>query len=250
MMKYSKVICVLFIIAISLSLVSSQTLIAGKVYNGDFSDTLDGVDVSVACNSYSLNTNTFGDGTYAVRFEENECNGNDSVSVSVSKSGFEGKTGSGVVSKCDDVDCDENYVLIVNLGMKTESAETGSTGSSGSSGGRYYFCGNGKCDSGESSITCPRDCKVVVKQTTETTKNEETTNTEGATEMPEEITEVIEEPQQEEPKIRLFSGMTGAVIGTLGTAGVLIAVIFLVGLIVVAITVKIVRGRKSYESFY
>jgi hypothetical protein len=237
----------LFLVIMSLSLASSQTLIAGKIYNSGFSSTISGADVSVTCNSQSLHTNTLGDGTYAVRFEETECIDGDSVSVSASKSGFQGKTGNGIVSKCEGDDCSDNYVIIINLGMKTQTSGSGS--GEGRSWGKYYMCGNGKCDSGESINTCPADCKTVqlLAQKTEPTGNSDNSNSGGQTGILNLTNETTEETQTETTNAGFFPGMTGATVGALGALGTfwtIIIVLFLVGVICVAIILRITRKRK------
>lgn len=232
MIKNLKILCILLALTIiSLSVVSAQTLIAGKVYNSDYSNTIDGADISVTCNSYSLDTNTLEDGTYAVRFEETQCNEGDSVSVSASKSGFQEKTGSGTVIKCEDADCNENYVMIINLGMSIQTYGGHSGGNSGRLS-RYYLCGNGLCDSGETINTCPEDCKnELLTQTSSTQESEEETET-GIT---------LTENEDNENS----AGITGAVIGALGSGGYLFVIVFVLGVIVLAITTFIIRKRKK-----
>ena len=136
-------ILVLFLI----SVVSAQTLVAGKIYNEDFSDTISEADITVICNGNQLITISLDDGTYAVRFEELLCAEDDNVDVTVSKTGFNEKTESGIISKCDNGDCGGNYFTIVNLGLEVKSnepADNGNTGgsNSGGSGGGFYLCGN------------------------------------------------------------------------------------------------------------
>ncbi|MBS3077500.1 hypothetical protein J4233_04475 [Candidatus Pacearchaeota archaeon] len=248
MTKNSQFVYIFLVLTVlSLNLANAQALVAGKVYNADFSDILSGVNVKVVCNNAEpSNTITLGDGTYAVRFEETECNESDSVSVVASKSGFQDKSGSGTISRCEGTDCEEPYVTIINLGMKTQTSNGGNTG--GGSSGRHYLCGNGKCDSGESVNTCPKDCKTIelLTQTTNTTANaddEETTGTQATR------TEIPEETLSETTNASSFPGITGAVIGTLGAAGTFLIIVFLIGIIAAAITVRIIRKRNRFQEF-
>ena len=246
-MKNPRIVCILlcFVFISSLNLASSEALIAGKIYNSDFSDTIEGADIIVACNSNTLSTNSLTDGTYAVRFDETLCNDSSNVSVVASKSGFQAKTGPGVVRKCEAQDCEEEYVTIVNLGMKTSPANTGNTGRTGNSGGsssgsiKYYLCGNNKCDTGETPKTCPKDCKEIVQlaQTTATeSANDETIST-G------EINEEEQSSNKETTSETLVSKILGAVIGPSGQIKLLIPAIFLALILIIAIAVFIKRRK-------
>lgn len=215
-------ILVLFLI----SVVSAQTLIAGKIYNSDFSDTISGADVSVFCNGNQINTISLDDGTYAIRFEEDLCAENDDVEVTASKSGFNEKTESSVISKCEDGDCGGNYFTIVNLGLEVKSDEPVDTGGSssnrrrGSSGG-FYLCGNGKCDTGETVNTCPVDC--FIKENLDDENEGNTLKLEG------------DETQTG------FSKITGAVVGVVGEGGFVVPLIFIlviVGLLIITLAFK------------
>ena len=228
-----------FALVLSLNLVSSQALVAGKIYNSDFSNIIGGADISVTCNSYSLNTNSLADGTYAVRFDETKCNEGDSASVSASKSGFEGKTGLGIVSKCEDADCDDNYVTIVNLGIKTLASDSGNNNGGNNAGGgsvsmKYYLCGNGKCDTGETANTCAKDCNITEPLIQTTTTEIITTNTE----------ETGEEEQAQNPP-SFGSKILGAVIGPNGKIRLSVPIVFIVLLLIVAIAVF--ARRKSVK---
>ena len=226
-------ILILFLI----SLASAQTLVAGKIYNSDFSDTIGGASVYVECNSNSPNTTSLGDGTYAIRFDVGLCNVGDIVTVTATKNNLAGE-GNGVISVCDEnQNCDDGLVSIVNLNLK-EVAQTSNphSGGSGSSGG-YYLCGNGKCDSGENERTCPKDCKIVQINTTTTTQ----TTTENTEAQPETNSSAPEEQKG------FFSRITGAVTGTLGNTGFIVIIVFILGILGLAISVNIIRKRKNKE---
>jgi len=166
----------IFSIIFLISFINAQTLIAGKIYTSDYNALVSGAEVTVTCNSNSLITNSLDDGTYAVRFEENICKLDNNVQVNAVKSGLSG-SGSGVVVECDGSnDCDSGLFSIVNLAIKSQSSDDDNDNNGGSNG-RYYFCGNNRCDSGESVNTCPKDCTPSQNQTTNTTTTNTTTET-------------------------------------------------------------------------
>lgn len=240
MTKNLKFIYFLLVLSVlSLNLASAQTLIAGKVYNSAFSDTISNVDIKVTCDDRaSLSTISLSDGTYAVRFEESECSEGDNVRVLSSKTGYLDKTSYGTVTRCEGENCEEAFVIIVNLGIGTSSSSSGSSGHGHGTSVRFYMCGNRICDSGETVNTCPTDCKK-----TELLAQPAGTNNGG--------------DNKETPKIDLtgsqdddsdyFSGITGAVTGTLGNSGlgIVLIVVFLAGLIVLAVVLR-VRKRKNF----
>lgn len=234
---------VLSLVLISLisavSVVSAQTLIAGKVYTSDYSGLISGADVTATCGSNSLTTTSLDDGTYAVRFDESLCPLDTSVSVSAVKESFSGSS-SGIVVVCDGENCDSGLFSVINLAVKSQSGSTGTGDSSWRSrGGYYYFCGNNICDTGENVNTCPKDCKVVETQTTPT-NTENTQNTQGDSNS-NSNTEEIQETIPENTTQSGFSRITGAVTGTLGTAGWIIIIIFLLGIVGAYIAVRMLR---------
>jgi len=220
---------VLIILALSIvsSLASAQTMVAGKVYNSDYSSTIEGATIDVKCNSYSLTTTSLADGTYAVRFAESECTLGDNVNVVSNKGELTG-SGSGIVAECED-NCQEDYFVIANLAMKQKPSSPG--GSSGGSSGRVYICGNGKCDSGETAITCKRDCEV---KTNLTVNNNETNQTEP-------IALNGTEP--------VSFGVTGASVAWEEFLSLPLFVSLLVFLVILLIGHKMIQKRKSKVEF-
>ncbi len=152
---------------LAISCASAQTLIAGKVYNSDYSSVIGGASVTVHCGVSDLATISLNDGTYAVRFDKSNCTLGNGVSVTSSKDRLRGSK-SGVVAGCLSGNCGDEYSTVINTAMK----DTGSGNSGGSSSGgghaRVYICGNGKCDSGETATTCARDCKKTANSTNTT----------------------------------------------------------------------------------
>jgi len=61
----------------------------------------------------------------------------------------------------------EDYSTVINTAMKGANNPVSSGG--GSSSGKVYICGNGKCDSGETAVTCRKDCQP--KISTNSTNN-------------------------------------------------------------------------------
>jgi hypothetical protein len=81
MKKIGLMITLLTVLVFSFGAVSAKTLIAGKIYNHDYSKTVAGADVSVNCNSNIRNTTSLGDGSYAAVYNEIDCDVNDSLNV-------------------------------------------------------------------------------------------------------------------------------------------------------------------------
>ena len=69
-MKKTLMIAVLMLMIFSVGVASAATLIAGKIYNSDFSETISDAFVSVVCNSTTSDTVSLSDGTYGIRFAE------------------------------------------------------------------------------------------------------------------------------------------------------------------------------------
>ena len=204
--------------------ISAQALIAGKIYDSS-NNEVDSASVTVTCNSNILNTNSLSDGTYAVKFNVSECDENSSVQVSASKDGM-GGTGSGIVRLCDNSSqqCSDTLISIVNVNIRSPTSSGG-----GGGGGRYYFCGNNICNTGENEFTCPKDCPLQQPLSTSTDNQE--------------ITETTQ--TQETPTPGFFAGITGAVIGALGTGGAMVVLIFVVLVIGGAVVILIARAKKE-----
>ena len=129
------------LVILSISMISSKTLVAGKLYNSDFSATIADTNVTVWCDSDYLNTISLADGTYAVVFNTNTCS---VVTITTTA---------------------PNYMKIVMElpNEQTDDTETPSGGSNYPSG-KFYLCGNNVCDTGETANTCPEDCSVVEEE--------------------------------------------------------------------------------------
>ena len=73
-MKKVYVLVMISMLFLSLGIVSAKTLIAGKVYNSDFTLQIEGANVSISCSDGNLtataDTVTIADGSYAAEFLE------------------------------------------------------------------------------------------------------------------------------------------------------------------------------------
>lgn len=211
----------------SLQFLSAQTPVAGKIYNSNFEGVISGADVTISCGSNTLETTSLTDGTYGVKFDEDECAYPSSVSVKASKGELTG-SGSGELIACTGIECTEDYVAVVNIELKFKPSSSGSS-SDDVRKKRYYKCGNGVCDTGETANTCSLDCKVVEE------------------EVPEDLTIVAgaEENTQEETSDTTAgtnSGITGAAVGfAKSPAGIGIGVV----IVVIAIIVFTAVNRKN-----
>ena len=124
-MKKAFVLTVLALLIVSsIGFASAKTLIAGKIYNADYTDTVAGATVEVTCNGNLKTTTSLSDGAYAVTYcesltgcsEDVTCNNGDSLSVYAEKGGLTG-TKDGVIN--DDV-IDEWDVAVVNVPLIPE----------------------------------------------------------------------------------------------------------------------------------
>ena len=189
----------IFIIS-CLAAVDANTVVGGKVYNSDFSEIIEGADVTVTCGSDIKTTESIGDGTYAIAFDSESCYLDSEVDVSAYK-GDLSDSESGVVYESEEEEGE--WVSVINLNLK--SSDSGSSSRSRDRGSTWFMCGNTVCDSGEDYQTCPIDCPQTVDQTEEET----TTNTDSASteESEQETSSESETGETTNP------GITGAVVG-------------------------------------
>lgn len=105
-MKNAKLMSIIFVLAIvsTLGILNAQTLIAGKIYNADFTDTISGASVTVDCVHNGVtntkSTTSVGDGSYSVVYSENNpnaCDDGDQLTVSATKDGLYGSE-SGIIN--------------------------------------------------------------------------------------------------------------------------------------------------------
>ena len=152
---------VLFSLALSLTFVSADSVVSGKIYNSDFSEVIGGATVSVECNSETETSTSENDGTYAVSFNSEVCSLGSEVSVSASKGDLLGE-GSADIEESDEGE----LVTVINVNIEEEEEETTTTTSSSSRrySGTWFKCGNTVCESDETYDSCPADCPPPVKE--------------------------------------------------------------------------------------
>lgn len=211
---------------LSIGFISANTLIVGKIYNSDFSDTISDSSITVECNSFSLTTTSLSDGAYKVIFDNSSnCIEGLIVKVTASKGTLNGETTSIVINSTQ-LNASE-FFTIANINMIQKSSPKTSGGSSGGGGGgNYYYCGNGICDSGENTLTCSKDCPVKLNKTKEQS----------------EILNEGNNPEETNPENS--RGITGAVTGVLTGKGGMILIISMISLIVIFLLIIIYKKRK------
>lgn len=168
-------------ILFSLGFSSANTLIGGKIYNSDFTEVISGADVNVQCGSQTLDTESTGDGAYAVIFDSEDCPLGSEAHVTSSKGSLTDKASSDIYESEDD----GNLIGVINLNLHSITTTTTSGGStSKEKKGTWFQCGNTVCDSGETYLTCPEDCPenlTIETETLEQQKENITGDTGGST---------------------------------------------------------------------
>lgn len=172
---------VLALVILSIGFASANTLVGGTIYDGSLGNPVSGVNIIVHCDSMTpLSTTSLGDGTYAVVFDTESCS-----YINATAEGY------------------ESMQITVNIQDDTDEEEDSSKHSSSGSLKRtysVYLCGNGLCDSGETSNTCLRDCPLPEEKIQPSLVSENNTK------------EII--TLEQEPNNSVNPGITGAVTGT------------------------------------
>ncbi|OGI12751.1 hypothetical protein A3K64_04165 [Candidatus Micrarchaeota archaeon RBG_16_36_9] len=133
-LRFSACILALFII-FSVGMISANYLVTGTVYDGNPSHPKSDVGVTITCDSNILTTTSLSDGTYAVVFGVDSCSAVNVVPDSYS-------------------------ATKIKMYVDPSAYTPPSGGGGGGSTHKYYNCGNNVCDTGETSLTCAKDCPV------------------------------------------------------------------------------------------
>ena len=201
-LRFSACILALFII-FSVGMISANYLVTGTVYDGNPSYPKSGVGVTITCDSNILTTTSLSDGTYAVVFGVDSCSAVNVVPDSYS-------------------------ATKIKMYVDPSAYTPPSGGGGGGSTHKYYNCGNNVCDTGETSLTCAKDCPV------QTTNLSTSTNQSTEKETETKVTDTKTETPTNKGLLGLTGGaitdfaQSGAGIGTMAGILVLVIIIFLV----------------------
>ncbi len=202
-----------FILIFSLGIISANILIAGKIYNSDYSNIIGGALVTVECDTENpLSTTSLDDGIFAVIFEVEFC-----TLINIT-------TNSNIYKITD-----------IKQSIPSDVPQTTTTSSGGGGGGssRYYLCGNEKCDSGETSQTCLKDCPIVPE-------NNESIESIDLVYNAEDLGSNKEETQNTENNPRITGGVIGFMKSGTGI-GLSIAIV----IILAGVGVMVFRNKKK-----
>jgi hypothetical protein len=234
----------LFLVVImSISVVSAQTLVTGKVYNSDSSNVISGAEVTAQCGSSELRSSVSkADGTYAILFLKDVCSLTDTVKVTLSN-GYSGTGTNSLLSMLEAGDITKFSVVNLNGAVVTPTPSNGGGGGGGSSctyNKNYNWqCSEwSACTSGLQTRTCnaQNNCG----------------NTFGRPALSQTCTggnstKLSIEPEVTENNPGFFGGITGAVTGALGTVGTTVMIVFLIAVFGSAVAVRMVRKKKKLK---
>jgi hypothetical protein len=239
----------LLILILATSFASANTLVGGKIYDSDYSDVIGGANVSVQCGSEILDTASLSDGTYAVVFSNTgSCYASSKVKVIAFKGDLSGGI-EAIINNSTEEGEGEEFFAVPNINLKAPSTPTiPTTPTSGGGGGgitrRIYLCGNGICNSGETSQTCLKDCPIVIEEISENETSTELINLSSNTENTSSVDGNLgnEETQNTENS----HGITGRVIDIFGKTGnIILILVFALFLVIVITVISSIRKRKK-----
>ncbi|MGY4884375.1 MAG: hypothetical protein ACP5NZ_02225 [Nanobdellota archaeon] len=95
---------------------ASTTIIAGKIYNSDYTATIPQADVTVTCGTDVLNTQSDNDGAYKVQFLEDTCVVDETLTVYAEKGDLSGSK-TGTVKASGTCGADDNCLINVWTGV-------------------------------------------------------------------------------------------------------------------------------------
>jgi hypothetical protein len=233
----------IFLLTISLfGIVGANTLVGGKIYNSDYSGVIEGADIVITCGVDVLDTTSLSDGTYAVIFDSESCYNSNSVSIIASKDSLSGQ-GNSIINSSPEGE----FVSVANVNIRLKST-TPTTRHSRNT----YLCGNGRCDSGETSKTCSRDCPLTTGEENiidliNLSEIENTTNSESSNSENENLLEISNSSEENKDT---SSPITGAVTGTSKKGNGNGLIILLGGLLFLALAtgvISLARKRKIHK---
>jgi len=228
---FISLVTVLLMLILSINFASANTLVGGTIYDSNYNHPIKEANIVVWCGSDDLYTNSSSDGTYAVIFDTESCDISSNVKVTSSKDNLYGE----VTSIINNSTKEGEEFAIANINMKVKESTTTSSGRQQSSG-RVYLCGNGLCDSGETSNTCIRDCPLKY----------ELLSYQNASETPSELITLEQNTDASEN-----TGITGAVTGGTGkTKPIGIIIISLLLLVIIFFVIKKLYKKQDLASDY
>tara|TARA_Y100000310_G_C20680897_1_gene815857 strand:- start:53 stop:490 length:438 start_codon:yes stop_codon:yes gene_type:complete len=114
MKKAMLLISLTLVFLFAISAVSAKTLIAGKIYNADFSETVAGASVTVTCNGNVQTDTSESDGSYSVTYDEidigsGSCDSGDALTVDASHTSYGIGSESGIIH--------DDLVMTLDIGV-------------------------------------------------------------------------------------------------------------------------------------
>ena len=114
MKKAMLLISLTLVFLFAISAVSAKTLIAGKIYNADFSETVAGASVTVTCNGNVQTDTSESDESYSVTYDEidigsGSCDSGDALTVDASHTSYGIGSESGIIH--------DDLVMTLDIGV-------------------------------------------------------------------------------------------------------------------------------------
>lgn len=219
-----------------ISATDTYTVIAGKVYTSDYSQSLGDAKVTVVCGS-TVETNSKSDGTYAINIPSADCSVDSQVKVTASKNGYDSSSITANVMVCDgNSNCQNASVENIALANPNleKTAPVTQPSSSGGGGG-----GGSRRNTGSNVIV------ITNKNLTNQIVPPEISINDSAND-----TQILSTNAEENnpPEESFWSKLTGAFSGPGAAGSWIIVIIFLA--IVIAAYVFVKRRNTTNNSFY
>lgn len=211
------------VLVLTLNVASANTIVTGTIYNEHATDEISNATVTVTCGD-TIPYISEEDGTYAVSFNESVCPLGSEAKVVATKDGYSSAENNAYVYNISN---STDFFSVINLKLIQNPTPTSSP--SGSKG-KYYRCGNGICDSGETYSTCSKDCTIEPVETVNLTALS---------------TNITNPTQNETAPEETSNGITGAVIGALSTGLSYWIIVILVVLVIGFFVVRRILAHKK-----